>query len=733
MTTNRTTSNTGAASIEAGEKKGKVNVREEILTGSRWRRNTCGEYALVLYLVVAVASLVPIVHEMSGATLDEIKGVFDTKLEPVIKSLTGVQKDLIDLKVESQSLADRLSKVEKKTKKAEKKEKPAPPPVVEKEITPKKTMAEAVKAGVQSPPLRDPVLLAKAVEMEERKHASVRPARFRDKDYGAKMAAEPHQVLKAEADYKTGYCIIGTYPNGTDCDVERATDELKEKGVDDPTEDNINWIMLKEFWELDMGMPADTVHELRKDVVRIFSEGNTLFVEFETRSSVVTVYSFSNLMGRMATEKRVVRKLHIWVPVSLESRFFALKNLEFTVRNAKRNAKEKCFTRMYYRDGTIWAQQKSTYNEENSDIPEPASAKIPGVEFWRTTPAPRLNTLKKGAPVHRPAVGSTVPVGRTRKDEANFRPGPRGRGGRGGGRGGGRVGGRGEARLNQESRVALPTTGARALPAPSSSARGNRGVAMGKPGATGSQHGDASQETAEDLSQLSLTNDPGSVPATPTTGALTAPGNDKAASAKTGQFTELLGSGMETAGNKRRRGRKNRSRLASLSQPNRMMDYFKSDDSRPATPVKRRFSARCDSSDEDFGDENKAPRIKSPTKEELEGYMDLAKKMHYGGSLGQARCEELKKLFDLAQKEVDFLKHRKRRITEFGKEDYDSTQLHVDTAIFSAEKKRIEGRLSILGDKTLETVTLDKTLDTDESLFTATSGSSSSSSSEDDE
>ena len=361
-------------------------------------------------------------------------------------------------------------------------------------------------------------------------------------------------------------------------------------------------------------------------------------------------------------------------------------------------------------------------HEEYHDILEPASAKIPGVEFWRTTPAPRLNTMKKGAPVHKPAVGSTVPSGRVRKDEDEFRPGTRGIGNRGG-RGGGRVGGRGEARLQQEARGHGESLG---TPATSSSSRGTRGKGPGP-------RNSATQDAPEDLSQLSLTNDPGSEPATPVTGALTAPGNDKAASAKAGRFTELLGSGMKTAGNKRRRGRKNRSRLASLSQPNRMTDYYKIDDSKPATPIKRRFSVRCDSSDEDFGDENKAPRIMSPTQEELDGYMKLAKKMHYGGSLGQARCEELNKLFDLACKEVDFLKHRKRRITEFGKEDYDSTQLHVDHAVFAAEKKRIEGRLNILGDKTLETVTLDKTLDTDESIFTASSSSSSSSSSSEDD
>ena len=99
------------------------------------------------------------------------------------------------------------------------------------------------------------------------------------------------------------------------------------------------------------------------------------------------------------------------------------------MRTARRKEGQEIHTRIFYRDQSIYAQWKSTYQEEYTDIPEPDSAKIPGTEFWRRTEMPRLNNMKKGAPVHKPALDAKVPEGRKRTDEV--KRGGRGRGGRG--------------------------------------------------------------------------------------------------------------------------------------------------------------------------------------------------------------------------------------------------------------------------------------------------------------
>ena len=76
-------------------------------------------------------------------------------------------------------------------------------------------------------------------------------------------------------------------------------------------------------------------------------------MKMTNREAVQQVYSFSNLMNRMATERKVKRKLHIWVGPALEQRFFALKSLKYTIREARERAGNKIHTRVVYKDRTI--------------------------------------------------------------------------------------------------------------------------------------------------------------------------------------------------------------------------------------------------------------------------------------------------------------------------------------------------------------------------------------------
>ena len=82
--------------------------------------------------------------------------------------------------------------------------------------------------------------------------------------------------------------------------------------------------------------------------------------------------------------------------------------------------------RIYYRDDTIWAQFKLKHEDEFEDIKEPANAKIPGVEFWRVTAHPRLNSrtrVRGRGGIPRPAKDAPVPQGRVRPDEGLNRRG----------------------------------------------------------------------------------------------------------------------------------------------------------------------------------------------------------------------------------------------------------------------------------------------------------------------
>ena len=147
-------------------------------------------------------------------------------------------------------------------------------------------------------------------------------------------------------------------------------------------------------------------------------------------------------------------------------------------------------------------------------------------------------------------------------------------------------------------------------------------------------------------------------------------------------------------------------------QTNKISNYVK------VTPQRR---TRSNDDEEDVEESKRRKVIKTPTKKrgvagkrrsptspttpEKKRYADLARKMHKGGSLGQARCEQLDKLYDVALREKAFLTHRKRRI-DSGKDDYPKAKLDVDRAIFDAQRRTINNQLSVL-DRTMETKAVD--------------------------
>ena len=162
-----------------------------------------------------------------------------------------------------------------------------------------------------------------------------------------------------------------------------------------------------------------------------------------------------------------------------------------------------------------------------------------------------------------------------------------------------------------------------------------------------------------------------------------------------------------------------------------MLSYYKG-----GTAEKKRSRSQRD--DDDAGEETSQSQKKKveespltqvravrplPTKEELETYMSVAKKLHKngtlelidnmdgGGSTGQARMVEKMKLSNIMTKEKVYYKNLKDRCIA-GEKDYDKTDLHVDSAIFKAERLKCVKRLNDLNDHTLDTIAIDKSMDT---------------------
>ena len=161
-------------------------------------------------------------------------------------------------------------------------------------------------------------------------------------------------------------------------------------------------------------------------------------------------------------------------------------------------------------------------------------------------------------------------------------------------------------------------------------------------------------------------------------------------------------------------------------------------------------------SDDDECEENKNPRTQqkrptptkvaaSPTKAEMEAYMAHARKLHKegllkidpninSGSLGIARVNEHMKLYDVVVKEGAYYDNLKKDVLA-GKKDIKKKDLQMDEALFKAERKRILSHLSVLSDKTLDTVAMHCGLkdSTTESESSSSSSNSSSSESEEEE
>ena len=323
--------------------KDEINVREERMAGWSEKRGNWGKYLLVVFLVSSTILLVPITHDMpetndQDVLLNKIEGLldrkFDVKLDPVLTKIAEVENkidtEVTKLRSENQSqlsqleteLKSRLDKVEESQK-----QKPADP------STPKpRTMAQVVAA---TPP-KEGEELVRAVESEEKKEAGKKGAfRFRDKDHAARMQASPEDVERAEKLWKYGYMTVGLHPCGSNSDFSRAKDALVKRGTEEPTRKQLEMECAQEFLRKDMGVPDSVMKRLYDDLEEVFMKGNTCFLKMRNREAVQQVYSYSNLMNRMATENGVKRKLHVWVPVTLEQRFFALKRLEYTMRDAK--------------------------------------------------------------------------------------------------------------------------------------------------------------------------------------------------------------------------------------------------------------------------------------------------------------------------------------------------------------------------------------------------------------
>ena len=690
-----------------------TNVRAEKMAGGSEKRGNSGKYLLVIILVMSTILLVPITHDMPDSKdqdlIAKLGDLLDTKLDkkldPVLTKVndleTKIETEVSKIRTETKSqlskletdFKSRLDKVEKSQQSRPAEPVPNPPP----EQTPQKRTLAQIVASTTPPKVGEE--LVKAVESEEKKMAGKKGAfRFKDKDYAARQQASPEDIERAESLWRYGYLTVGLFPCGSNSDFTRAKETLAKRGAENPTKKELMMECAQEFLRKDMGITDDVMKRLYDDLEEVFMTGNTCFLKMRNREAIQQIYSFSNLMGRMAEQNGVKRKLHAWIPVTLEQRFFGLKRLEYTMRDARGKKGQKIHTRIFYRDGQIFAQWKGNYREEYRDIEEPASAKIPGTEFWRKTPSPRLNNMPKGAPIHKPPLNAPVPSGRQRTDEA----GKRGRGGyRGGrgGRGGGNASGGNNRGNSERQEVVVPAGGE------SSQSSVNVGASASTDTAPNTQTSTAPKALASATATI-----------------VKAPENSKAAPTFAGQFNKLTRGSKSSAGSTPFSMRRKRSVKTHITQANTILKYAVTE-----TPPKRKHD-----------DVEEVRRLKkkalSPTEEEMEEYKKLARNMHMAGSLGLARVKEMQKMLDLGEEEKQLYTHRRKRILS-GKKDYTKAQLAIDTAVIEAKKKKVRNNLAMLNDPTLETTAVDweapvevpsddpeGDLSTDEDVFTATDG-----------
>ena len=708
-----------------------------------------GEYLFLLYLVVCQAEPVPVSKSMS-LTLEDLKAALDQSLAPVQAEIRTVSNkfsnDLSELKIsQDQQLSNldtkltselhatvaRVEKMEENQRRMESMRIQEPQAVggamggAASQPEPQPGPSRIAGAGSQvslaevvrnTRPINQADVEA-ANNEESSKSNARRGYRYRHMDHAARMQSTPEQILKYDKDWEHGSCIVGLFPiDEHDRETAKQTITQKFSGKNVVTEEEVDLYSIKQFLEEDMGMPPAVSNELKRQLVTYFFEGKTAFLKFQDRAGVAQVYKFAGLMNKMANKNHVTRKLHIWVPPQLESRFFALKTLEWEFRQyrKKKYPKMKCHTRLFYLDGTIYAQWRDSTEKEFETIEEPANSLIPGVEFYRNTSHPRLNNMPRGAPIHKVPDKAKTPEGRKRI-ETTGRGRGRGRGGRGG-RGGSNQGGSSQggsqgvvAQSNRGGAIGRPGEAKRG-------GRGGRGRGAGTTPTSGTSAQTPASPSAAPISNLNADSEMDHQSAQDT-------GNSKAASF----------SGMESGEKSKAGTRRGRQRRAPLPQKTTLDGFFSFS---PKASEKKRSRAR-DSDDEDQEDvEMKAPRLqtKSPTKAEAQVYAKLANIMHKSGQLGpvvaQTAVDEYQKLFDVLEKEGDYYS-RQRKLFLKGK-GITEKQYQMDVAAFKAQKwksvqkfQQLDALNKLLSDtadtetKAVDYVSPDTTLDSDSSLDTS--------------
>ena len=385
-----------------------------------------GKYALTIVLLVYCSlGKIPIVQSMSGITYKQLQSALNQSLAPVTEELHTVkvafQSEISTLKHDTDKkysdLADRITKIESSQM---------------------PTYAAMTSMPATSTSKRMP---ANKEDYNKELDAAQKPRgyRFRGDDYEARMRATKDERDRHEANFHYAYRSLGFYPCGDQEDRDQSKTELQQEGFVNPSDTAIEKRCVKNFLVLDMGMTEPIFEEVAGDVEKIWFEGKTAFCKFVDRRAVAIVYSFASLMNKMAKNRHVVRKLHLWIPPSLEARFFQLKDLEWNFRRMKKAKNEFCHSRITYEGETIVAQWRSNEGDPYQKIEEPASQHIPGIEFSRITSSKALNNRgKKPLPLPKPDPKATTPKGRECPVKAaRSRGGGRGgRGGRGGGRGG---------------------------------------------------------------------------------------------------------------------------------------------------------------------------------------------------------------------------------------------------------------------------------------------------------
>ena len=566
------------------------------------------------------------------------------------------------------------------------------------------SMAEQIIAAQQSQERPSREELQRIWEEEDRKRTSQRGYRYRHQDYSAKMCATPDQIAKFDKDWKTGSEIIGVYPI-EESDKIQAKEDLKKEGrpEDSITQVDIDCKAIRSFLELDMGMTPDIVDELLGQVERYFYENKTAFIKFKDRGGVLQVYHYAPLMNKMAARKHCIRKLHLWISPQMELRFWALKNIEYQFRTLKRSKGKVCHTHIFYRDQTIYAQWRNRDDKEYEDIPEHPSMKIPGVEYWRQTPHPRLNNRGTGAPIHKPPLGAATPRGRQRVESSRgrgrgsgnasknlFGESQRGRGAgfsRGGTRGTrGRRGRGGRGGNSQPSQgQGQQSSGLPELPAPGQGSQPQEatgGATGGLPalpapeGMEGVQDFPHNEEQLKDMEEHQKRLQ------------VQIPGNARAVS---------FVSGEENSGQKagKKRGRKPRHDSATTSSQSKKIDDFFTPKSSKSKPAKR--GRGYDSSDEEMADgENKSARLtNSPTEDELALYRKVATSLHKEGILKPAVAVQIsnehKDLMKTLKQEEKYLKDIKKGKTSPSKEE-----VAMMSQVFKTKRWRSKSRLENL-------------------------------------